>query len=262
LQYAHYHIYLIFFSLSTHFSKKAMLQVQNLSVSYQGTEALQDVSFTSKAGELIGILGPNGAGKSTMVKAMLGLIQSARGKTLFQGEPLTKQLSQVAYVPQRSQIDWDYPITVWKVAMMARTIQTGLFRQPSRQSRELVKAALERVGMYELRDRSIGELSGGQQQRVFLARALAKQADLLIFDEPFAGVDRKTEDIMFNIFAELKSQAKTLLVITHDLSETLIHYDRIILLNKRLVAVGSQQEVMTAGNLQAAYGDPMHFIAA
>ncbi|NJL56551.1 metal ABC transporter ATP-binding protein [bacterium] len=214
------------------------------------------------AGELVGIFGPNGAGKSTMIKAMLGLIQSVNGTTLFLGKPLTQQLAQVAYVPQRSQIDWDYPVTVWNVAMMARTIQTGLFRQPSRQSRELVKAALERVGMYELRDRSIGELSGGQQQRVFLARALAKQADLLIFDEPFVGVDRKTEDIMFEIFAELKSQAKTLLVISHDLSETLSHYDRIVLLNKRLIAIGSRHEVMTDDNLKAAYGSPMHFVAA
>ncbi|MBW4515913.1 MAG: metal ABC transporter ATP-binding protein [Timaviella obliquedivisa GSE-PSE-MK23-08B] len=239
-----------------------MLQVQNLSVSYRGTCALQNVDCTFRAGELVGIFGPNGAGKSTMIKAMLGLIQSVKGDTLFHGKPLIRQLSQVAYVPQRSQIDWDYPITVWNVAMMARTIQTGLFRQPSRQSRELVKAALERVGMYELRDRSIGELSGGQQQRVFLARALAKQADLLIFDEPFAGVDRKTEDIMFEIFAELKSEAKTLLVISHDLSETLDYYDRLMLLNKRLIAIGTRHEVMTTDNLQAAYESPMRFMAA
>ncbi|NJL40630.1 MAG: metal ABC transporter ATP-binding protein [Leptolyngbyaceae cyanobacterium SM1_4_3] len=239
-----------------------MLQIQNLSVSYRGVDALQDVSCTFEAGELIGILGPNGAGKSTMVKAMLGLIRSAQGATMFQGKPLTQKLSQVAYVPQRSQIDWDYPITVWNVTMMARTAHTGLFRQPSQQSRELVKAALERVGMYNLRDRSIGSLSGGQQQRVFLARALAKQADLLIFDEPFAGVDRKTEDIMFEIFAELKSQAKTLLVVSHDLSETLEHYDRLILLNKRLIAVGSRREVMTAENLQVAYDSPLRFVAA
>jgi ABC-type Mn2+/Zn2+ transport system ATPase subunit len=239
-----------------------MLQIQNLSVSYRGVDALQDVSCTFNPGELIGILGPNGAGKSTMVKAMLGLIRSAQGATMFQGKPLTQKLSQVAYVPQRSQIDWDYPITVWNVTMMARTAHTGLFRQPSQQSRELVKAALERVGMYNLRDRSIGSLSGGQQQRVFLARALAKQADLLIFDEPFAGVDRKTEDIMFEIFAELKSQAKTLLVVSHDLSETLEHYDRLILLNKRLIAVGSRREVMTAENLQVAYESPLRFVAA
>ncbi|MBE7381520.1 MAG: metal ABC transporter ATP-binding protein [Leptolyngbya sp. SIO1E4] len=239
-----------------------MLQVQNLSVSYRETCALRDVSCTFRAGELVGIFGPNGAGKSTMVKAMLGLIQSVKGLALLQGQPLLRQLSQVAYVPQRSQIDWDYPITVWNVAMMGRTIHTGLFRRPSRQARELVKASLARVGMYELRNRSISELSGGQQQRVFLARALAKEADLLIFDEPFTGVDRKTESIMFEIFSELKAQAKTLLVISHDLSETLEHYDQLMLLNKRLIAMGPRQEVMTDENLHTAYEGPVRFAAA
>ncbi|MBC6478206.1 MAG: ABC transporter ATP-binding protein [Hormoscilla sp. GM7CHS1pb] len=239
-----------------------MLLVQNLSVSYRSFTALNDVSCTFDAGELVGIFGPNGSGKSTMVKAMLGLIRSATGTVLLKGKPLTHQLSQVAYVPQRSQIDWDYPVTVWNVAMMSRTLQTGLFRQPSRQSRERVKAALERVGMYEYRDRSISDLSGGQQQRVFLAGALAKEAELLILDEPFAAVDRKTESIMFEIFSELKAQAKTLLVISHDLGEILGHYDRMLLLNKRVIAQGSRYEVMTKDNLLAAYDAPVRFIAA
>lgn len=239
-----------------------MLLVQNLSVSYRSFTALNNVSYAFEAGELVGIFGPNGAGKSTMVKAMLGLIQSATGTALLKGKPLTQQLSQVAYVPQRSQIDWDYPVTVWNVAMMGRTLQTGLFRRPSRQSRELVKAALERVGMYEYRDRSISDLSGGQQQRVFLARALAKEAELLILDEPFTGVDQRTESIMFDIFRELKAQAKILLVISHDLSETLDHYDQLLLLNRRVVAKGPRHEVMTEHNLLAAYEGPVHLVAA
>ena len=239
-----------------------MLLVQNLSVSYRGFTALNDVSCTFDTGELVGIFGPNGAGKSTMVKAMLGLIRAATGKALLKGKPLTQQLLQVAYVPQRSQIDWDYPVTVWNVAMMGRTLQTGLFRRPSRQSRELVKAALERVGMYEYRDRSISDLSGGQQQRVFLARALAQEAELLILDEPFTGVDQKTESIMFDIFSELKAQAKILLVISHDLSETLDHYDQLLLLNKHVVAKGPRHEVMTEHNLLAAYEGPVRFVAA
>lgn len=239
-----------------------MLLVQNLSVSYRSFTALNNVSCTFDAGELVGIFGPNGAGKSTMVKAMLGLIQSATGTTLLKGKPLTQQLSQVAYVPQRSQIDRDYPVTVWNVAMMGRTLQTGLFRRPSRQSRELVKAALQRVGMYEYRDRSISDLSGGQQQRVFLARALAKEAEILILDEPFTGVDQKTESIMFDIFGELKAQAKILLVISHDLSETLDHYDQLLLLNKHVVAKGPRHEVMTEHNLLAAYEGPVRLVAA
>lgn len=239
-----------------------MLIVQDLSVRYRSFTALNNVSFTFDAGESVGIIGPNGAGKSTMVKAMLGLIQSATGTALLKGKPLTPQLSQVAYVPQRSQVDWDYPVTVWNVAMMGCTLQTGLFHWPSRQSCERVKAALERVGMYEYRNHSISDLSGGQQQRVFFARALAKEAELLLLDEPFAAVDQKTESIMFEIFRELKAQAKTLLVISHDLSETLGHYDQMLLLNKRVIAQGSRYEVMTKDNLLAAYDAPVWSIAA
>lgn len=239
-----------------------MLQVQELSVSYRGITALEQINYQIPAGELVGVVGPNGAGKSTMVKAMLGLIRAVAGQALFQGKALGQQLGRVAYVPQRSQIDWDYPVTVWNVAMMARTVQTGLFRRPSVQSAQIVKAALERVDIYHLRDRQIGELSGGQQQRVFIARALAKEADLLIFDEPFTGVDRKTEDIIFDIFQELKAEAKTLLVINHDLGESLNYYDRILLLNKRLIAMGSKTDVITTQNLQAAYGSTFSLAAA
>ncbi|MEM9538034.1 MAG: metal ABC transporter ATP-binding protein [Cyanobacteria bacterium P01_E01_bin.42] len=239
-----------------------MLLVQDLSVRYRSFTALNDVCFAFDPGELVGIFGPNGSGKSTMVKAMLGLIPSATGTVLLKGKPLTQQLARVAYVPQRSQIDWDYPVTVWNVAMMGRTLQTGLFRRHSQQSREIVKAALERVGMYEYRDRSISNLSGGQQQRVFVARAMAREADLLILDEPFTGVDQKTESIMFEIFSELKSQSKTLLVISHDLSETLDNYDRMLLLNKQVIAQGSRHEVMTKENLLTAYDAPVWSIAA
>ena len=146
--------------------------------------------------------------------------------------------------------------------MMGCTQKTGLFRRPSRQSRELVKAALERVGMYAYRDRSLSNLSGGQQQRVFLARALAQEAELLILDEPFTGVDQKTESIMFDIFSELKAQSKILFVISHDLSETLDHYDQLLLLNKRVIAQGERHEVMTKDNLLAAYDAPLCSIAA
>ncbi|MGL5065411.1 MAG: metal ABC transporter ATP-binding protein, partial [Microcoleus sp.] len=155
-----------------------MLEVQDLAVNYRGIWALNSINFSLKPGQLTGLLGPNGAGKSTMVKAMLGLIPACRGRVKYGGNLLKEQLQRVAYVPQRSHIDWDYPITVENAVMMARTVQTGWFRSPSRQSRELVAAALQRVGMWELRNRQIGELSGGQQQRIFLARSLAQQADL------------------------------------------------------------------------------------
>ncbi len=231
-----------------------MLQVQNLAVSYQGVCAVNSVSFSIEPGKLVGVIGPNGAGKSTMIKAMLGLIGSSSGVVKFYSRPLKQQLKQVAYVPQRSQIDWDYPITVWNVVMMSRTVHTGWFKEPSYQSKEIVKAALKRVGMWELQKRQIGELSGGQQQRVFLARALAQQAELLFFDEPFTAIDKKTEEIVFEIFSELKAQNKTLLVISHDLGENLSYYDRFLLMNKQLIADGSKSEVLTAANIEKAYG--------
>jgi len=158
-------------------------------------------------------------------------------------------------VPQRAQIDWDYPISVENVVMMARTRHTGWFRSPSRQSREIVKAALGRVGMWDLRGRQIGELSGGQQQRVFLAQSLAQEAELFFFDEPFVGVDKKTEAVIFEVFDELKSQGKTLLVIGHELGEASRKYDRFLLINKQLIADGSRAEVITVANIQKAYGD-------
>lgn len=231
-----------------------MLEVQNLAVNYRGVCALENVSFRLAPGQLVGVIGPNGAGKSTMLKAILGLVPAVRGVVKFRSRPLKQQLRQVAYVPQRTQIDWDYPVTVWNVVMMARTVHTSWFRSPSRQSFKIVRAALGRVGMLELRHRQIGELSGGQQQRVFLARSLAQEAELFCFDEPFVGVDKKTEAIIFEIFAELKSAGKTLLVISHDLGGTLNLYDQFLLLNKKLIAVGSPQEVFTSGNIQQAYG--------
>ncbi|MEL7502921.1 MAG: ABC transporter ATP-binding protein [Cyanobacteria bacterium J06554_6] len=231
-----------------------MLEVQNLSIDYRDKRAIQDVSFSVPTGNLVGIIGPNGAGKSTMVEAILSLIPATQGVVRYKGMPVRRQLLKTAYVSQRSQVDWDYPVTVWNVVMMARTVHTGLFRGFSRKTRHLAQDALERVGMYEFRDRPIGELSGGQQQRVFLARALAKEAELLIFDEPFAAVDRKTEDIIFEIFRELRAAGKTVLVISHDLGETLAIYDQLLLLNKRLIAQGPRHEVVTSDNLERAYG--------
>jgi manganese/iron transport system ATP-binding protein len=239
-----------------------MLEVLELAVNYRGVQGLDRVSFCVEPGQLVGILGPNGAGKSTLFKAMLGLIPTVSGTVRYEQNPLQRQLEKVAYVPQRSQIDWDYPITVQNVVMMARTRTLGWFRGPGRPAKEIVENALERVSMLSLRDRRIGELSGGQQQRVFLARALAQQADLLIFDEPFTGVDVKTEAIILEVFAELRAQGKILLVSNHDWGEALTQLDRLLLLNQSLIADGSPNEVMTPENLQRAYGqtirNPLH----
>jgi manganese/iron transport system ATP-binding protein len=234
--------------------RDSLLEVQQLAVNYRGITGLDRVSFRVEPGQIVGIVGPNGAGKSTMFKAMLGLIPAASGSVKYCTCPLCQHLEKVAYIPQRSQIDWDYPITVWNVVMMARTRHLGWFRRPGSSAKAIVSAVLERVGMLELKHRRIGELSGGQQQRVFLARALAQQADLFLFDEPFTGIDQKTAAILLNIFSELRSEGKILLVSTHEWGQSLSQLDRVLLLNQRLIADGAPEQVMTAENLQQAYG--------
>jgi manganese/iron transport system ATP-binding protein len=234
----------------------SMLQVQRLGVSYAGVPGLQDVSFRIQPGELVGLIGPNGAGKSTMLKAMLGMTPHTSGVVSYCTCPLCRQLDRVAYLPQRSQVDWDFPITVQQVVMMARTRKIGWLHRAGRADHLLVQAALERVDMWNLRNRRIGELSGGQQQRVFLAKALAQQAEIFLLDEPFTGVDSNTEIAIFEIFAELKALGKILLVSSHDWGQGLALLDRMLLLNRRLIADGSPAEVMTPSNLQLAYGMP------
>ncbi|MBF2035852.1 MAG: metal ABC transporter ATP-binding protein [Leptolyngbyaceae cyanobacterium T60_A2020_046] len=231
-----------------------MLDIENLSVNYQGVCALDGVSLTLRPGEMVGLIGPNGAGKSTLIKAILGLVRY-RGRIELQGVPLRRQRQRMAYVPQRSQIDWDYPATVWTVALMSQTAVAGWLRRPSQEQQARVRAALARVGMDRLRHRPISQLSGGQQQRVFLARALAQHADIFLLDEPFTGIDKKTEAIMLEVFDALRAEGKTLLVSCHEWGEALNRYDRLLLLNGRLLADDTPQAVMTMENIRQAYGE-------
>lgn len=232
-----------------------MLEVQHLTVDYRGVQALDNVCLGLALGQLVGLIGPNGAGKSTLLKAMLGLVPVRSGDVRLNGISLRRQRRKIAYVPQRSQIDWDYPITAWNVVMMARTVPSGWLRPPGVQARRLAQEALDRVGLWHLRDRQIGELSGGQQQRVFLARALAQQAELFLLDEPFTGVDKATEAIMLGIFTELVAQGKTVLVCSHEWGQALHRYDRLLLINQRLLANDSPEVVMTLDNIQRAFGE-------
>lgn len=233
--------------------------VRDLQVRYRSVLALQAVNLTIAPGQLVGVFGPNGAGKSTLMKAMLGLVPSETGTVLYHNRPLTQQLDRVAYVPQRSQIDWTFPATAWDVVLMGRVRRSGYFSRFSAVSRQRAMEALDRVGMADLRDRRIGQLSGGQQQRVFLARALAQEADLFFLDEPFVGVDQKTEDILFSCFRELVSLGKTVLVINHDLGESITQFDRLLLLNRTLIADGSHQQVLTPEVMSRAYGGQVNF---
>jgi manganese/iron transport system ATP-binding protein len=236
------------------------INITNIGVYYRTQEALRDVNCTIKPGRITGIFGPNGAGKSTLMKAILGLVPMSSGQVLYKNQPLMQQLEKVAYVPQRSQIDWNYPATVWDVVMMGRVKKTGWLRSFSTISRQIAKQALERVGIEELKNRPIGELSGGQQQRVFLARALTQEAEIFCFDEPFVGIDQKTQTIIFEVFQELAKNNKIVLVVNHDLGESITHFDDLILLNCELIATGSRQQVLTEENLYRAYsGKVMYF---
>ncbi|NJL46257.1 MAG: metal ABC transporter ATP-binding protein [Leptolyngbyaceae cyanobacterium SM2_5_2] len=233
--------------------------VDHLSVNYRDVQALRNINVTVPPGRLVGIFGPNGAGKSTLIKAMLGLMPVVTGIVTYGDDDLAHQLERVAYVPQRSQIDWTFPASVWDVVMMGRVRKTGWLRRFSAVSRQVATASLERVGILEFRDRPIGALSGGQQQRVFLARALAQEAELFFFDEPFVGVDQKTEAVIFQIFRELADSGKIVMVVNHDLGESITHFDQLILLNRELVATGPRDWVLTRENMSRAYGGQIGF---
>ncbi len=237
------------------------ITVSHLGASYRTVEALRDITLKLEPGRVTGIIGPNGAGKSTLLKAMLGLIPISGGSAIYEEKPLHDRLEIVAYVPQRSQIDWTYPATVWDVVMMGRVKKTGWFRRFSAVSRRMAADALVRVGMSDYGDRPIGQLSGGQQQRVFLARSLAQEAEIFCFDEPFVGVDKKTESIIFNIFRELANAGKIVIVVNHDLGESITNFDDLVLLDKELIASGTREAVLTEENLHRAYGGKVVFFS-
>ncbi len=240
-------------------ARDRLLQVNHLTVAYREVRALEDITVAIAPGRLTGVIGPNGAGKSTLMKALLGLVPS-QGSAVWAGKALLEQRDRLAYLPQRAQIDWTYPATAWDVVMMGRVAQTGWLRRFSAASRASAQAALARVEMLELARRPIGQLSGGQQQRVFLARALTQNADLLFLDEPFTGVDQKTEAILFDILQELAQSGKIVVVVHHDLGAAIQNFDDLILLNRHLIASGPRQRVLRDAPMEQAYGGYVNFL--
>ncbi len=230
------------------------LEIQHLTVNYDKTPVLWDVNLSIPAGALVGIVGPNGAGKSTLMKSALGLVKPLSGKVEFFGMPLKKVRKRVAYVPQRESVDWDFPVTVFDLVLMGRYGRLGLFHRPRGADKAAAARYLQLVGMEEFSDRQISQLSGGQQQRVFLARALLQEADLYFMDEPFAGVDLATEKVIVDLLHRLRDEGKTVLVVHHDLNTVESYFDRVILLNMRLIASGPTDVCFNAQNLHAAYG--------
>ena len=224
-----------------------ILKVHSLSVSYNSTRVLDNVSFSVEAGERVAIVGPNGSGKSTLFKALTGLIRTVAGSVETNG-------AKIGYVPQRSEVDWRFPVTVHDVVMMGRIAEIGWLRWQRPSDREVVRRCLAQVGMTEFAGRQIGELSGGQQQRVFIARALAQTASILLMDEPFSGVDVPSQEAILDILDRLREQGVTVLVSTHDLNLAFERFDRLALLNHALIAFGPPRQVVTPASLAAAYG--------
>ncbi|MCP4426127.1 MAG: metal ABC transporter ATP-binding protein [Chloroflexi bacterium] len=246
------------------------LELKNVSVAYaEGANgvtsarsenfALRNVTFQVDAGERIAVVGPNGAGKSTLFKLIVGTLKPSQGEVNVFGRGPHGHIC-IAYVPQRSQIDWSFPVTVEDVTMMGRVGQIGLFRWPRRRDWELVKASLDRVNALHLAKKQIGELSGGQQQRVFIARALAQEAELLLMDEPLSALDAPSQEAIFDVLDALRPDGVTVLVATHDLNLAEARFDRMMLLNKRIVAFDTGTAVLQPDNLLQAYGGHMRAV--
>jgi len=230
------------------------LQVNQLTVNYDKTPVLWDISLEVPVGKIVGIVGPNGAGKSTFIKAVLGLVPPLSGKVEFFGAPLNEERRRVAYVPQRESVDWDFPINVRDLVLMGRYGSLGLCRWPRKADLMAADHYLDLVGMASFANRQISQLSGGQQQRVFIARALVQEADIYFMDEPFAGIDMATEVAIMHILRQLKERGKTVFVVHHDLNTVESYFDWLIMLNMRLVAAGNVTEVFNADTLNMTYG--------
>lgn len=230
------------------------LEVHDLTVAYHKKPVLWGIDFQVPAGKLVGIVGPNGAGKSTLIKAAMGLLPLSSGWVLAFGKPLRENRHRVGYVPQREEIDWDFPVSVMDVVLMGRYGRLGWLKRPGRADRDLARACLDKVRMLPFADRQIANLSGGQQQRVFLARALAQESDLYFMDEPFAGVDAATEEAIIGLLRELCQAGRTVCVVHHDLASVPEYFDWLILLNLRLVGCGPTAEMFTPEKLSKTYG--------
>ncbi len=230
------------------------LAIDDLTVAYDQKPAIWDIDLEVPQGALMAIVGPNGAGKSTLIKAALNLIPRAAGSVLFHGLPYEAARHQVAYVPQRGSVDWDFPTSVLDVVTMGLYGKLGWLRRPGRREREAALAALEQVELADYAGRQISQLSGGQQQRTFLARALVQDAQIYFMDEPFAAVDAVTEKAIVTILRALNRRGRTVLVVHHDLQTVAEYFDWVTLLNVEVIASGPTCEVFTLGNLQKTYG--------
>lgn len=243
----------------SHHVEGPFLKVSDLHVHYDGLPALREVNFEMSGGEYIAIVGPNGAGKSTLFKTIVGVLHPSQGVVSLGGSEPGGHIC-IAYLPQRSDVDWHFPVAVKDVVMMGRVSKIGLFRNPKAEDWRRVQECLAQVRLDHLADRQISELSGGQQQRMFIAQALAQEAELVLMDEPLSGLDVPSQDEFFRVIKSLRQYNVTLMVATHDLGMAAAHFDKTMLLNNTLLGFGTPTEVFTQDRLQAAYGNHLHII--
>lgn len=234
--------------------REPMIQISQLNVDYFGNPALQNIEMDIPLGYTIGIIGPNGAGKSTFIKSLLGVIKKRTGIVRVNGTALTQERKNIAYVPQKSEVDLTFPITVRDTVLTGTYPKLKLFRRPEKKEKAYVDHCMELVDISDLANKQISNLSGGQLQRVFIARALAQQADIFFLDEPFVGIDLVSEKIIVNLLKQLREQGKTILIVHHDLHEVEEYFDKVIILNKKLIAFGDVSSTFTTENIQSAYG--------
>jgi ABC-type Mn2+/Zn2+ transport system ATPase subunit len=236
-----------------HHADQPIIEVSGLRVTYPSGDALRDITFAVPRAERLAVLGPNGAGKSTLLKVIAGVLTPSAGTVEIFGEAPGEHIC-IAYLPQRAQVDWNFPIAVRDVVMMGRAGKLGLLRRPSRADWALVERSLEEVGLSAFTRRQISELSGGQQQRMFIARALAQEAELVLMDEPFTGLDAAALEELFAILDALRARGVTVMVALHDLEIAARRFDRALLLNRRVVGLGTPEETFTPERLVEAYG--------
>ncbi|QTQ16914.1 metal ABC transporter ATP-binding protein [Treponema parvum] len=239
------------------------IEVSGVSAAYNnGHVALYDASFKLNAGTITALVGVNGSGKSTLFKTIMGFIKPVKGFVKVCGMPVNKAHKQnlIAYVPQSEEVDWSFPVSVWDVVMMGRYGRMNLFRIPGKDDKEIAARSLERVQMSDFKDRQIGELSGGQKKRIFLARALAQQGKIILLDEPFTGVDLKTETAIIELLRELRDDGHLILVSTHDLGSVPEFCDRVVIINRTVLASGPTETTFTADNLIEAFGGALRSV--
>ncbi|MFC2064860.1 metal ABC transporter ATP-binding protein [Chloroflexota bacterium] len=235
-------------------NEPARLEIRHISVGYDEVPVLRDVTFDVPHGARVAIVGPNGAGKSTLFKALVGLLPLDTGEIFIHSRPLGHHLDCVAYVPQRGEVDWQFPASVADVVMMGRFGRMGWLTAPKKEDWDVVHKSLEEMGIADLADKHIGDLSGGQQQRVFLARALAQQPHIFLMDEPFTGVDSTTQEATLNLLDHLSEEMVTVLISTHNLNLAASRFDRVMLLNNTIFGYGKPADVFTAELLSKAFG--------